>query len=45
MAPRSETIAAAHPGRLAFNADFAAVAIALTLALLIRLNVIPHIGW
>lgn len=44
MAPRFETAAAEHP-RLAFNVDFAAVAIALTLALLIRLNVIPHIGW
>lgn len=45
MAPRSETVAASHSARLAFNADFAAVAIALTLALLIRLNVLPHIGW
>ena len=45
MAPRSETVASPHSARLAFNADFAAVAIALTLALLIRLNVIPHIGW
>lgn len=45
MAPRSDTAAAEHARKLAFNADFAAIAIALTLALLIRLNVIPHIGW
>ena len=44
MAPRSETAGAGHI-KPAFNADFAAIAIALTLALLIRLNVIPHIGW
>lgn len=46
MAPRisSVTRIAAHP-RLAFNADAAAIAIALTLAALIRLNVLPHIGW
>lgn len=42
MAPHSERAVAA---RLMFNADFAAVVIALTLALLVRLNVIPHIGW
>lgn len=45
MAPRSEIVAPTHSTRLAFSADFAAVAIALTLALLIRLNLIPHIGW
>ncbi|HXS13167.1 MAG TPA: hypothetical protein VN734_10720 [Acidobacteriaceae bacterium] len=31
--------------KLAFNADAAAIVIALALAALIRLNVIPHIGW
>ena len=31
--------------KLAFNADAAAIVIALTLAALIRLNIIPHIGW
>jgi|GEM_PF-2132035 len=31
--------------KLVFNADVAAIAIALALAALIRLNVIPHIGW
>jgi hypothetical protein len=31
--------------RLAFNIDAAAIVIALALAALIRLNVIPHIGW
>ena len=45
MAPHSERAAAAHTARITFNADFAAVVIALTLALLVRLNVIPHIGW
>jgi len=33
------------PVRLAFNVDAAAIVIALALAALIRLNVIPHIGW
>jgi len=31
--------------KLAFNVDAAAIIIALALAALIRLNVIPHIGW
>jgi hypothetical protein len=31
--------------KLGFNADVAAIAIALTLAALIRLNLIRHIGW
>ena len=31
--------------RLAFNADAAAILIALALAALIRFNLIPHIGW
>jgi hypothetical protein len=31
--------------KLAFNADAAAIAIALVFAALIRLNIIPHIGW
>ncbi len=31
--------------RLIFNADAAAIVIALALAALIRLNIIPHIGW
>lgn len=46
MSPRitSASRIAAHP-RLAFNADAAAIAIALALAALIRLNVLPHIGW
>lgn len=30
---------------LGFNADAAAIVIALALAMLVRLNVIPHIGW
>ena len=31
--------------KLAFNADAAAILIALTFAALIRLNIIHHIGW
>jgi hypothetical protein len=31
--------------KLTFNADAAAIAIALLFAALIRLNVIHHIGW
>jgi hypothetical protein len=31
--------------KLTFNADIAAISIALALAALIRLNVIHHIGW
>jgi len=31
--------------RIAFNADIVAIALALSLAALIRLNVIHHIGW
>ena len=34
-----------HSTKLAFNADVAAIVIALALAALIRLNLIPHIGW
>jgi hypothetical protein len=35
----------AHPHKLAFNVDAAAIGIALVLAVLIRFNVIPHITW
>jgi len=35
----------ANHNRLSFNADAAAIVIALALAALIRLNVIHHIGW
>ncbi len=48
MAPRlsSKTIASmAQQHKLAFNADAVAIALALTFAALIRLNVIHHIGW
>ena len=34
-----------HNTRLAFNADFAAIALALTLAALIRFNIIHQINW
>lgn len=36
---------AVHAHKLAFSADIAAIAIALTLAALIRLDVLPRIGW
>lgn len=32
-------------GKLGFNPDAAAIAIALLLAALVRLNVLPGIGW
>ncbi len=41
---RNEVPTATH-SKLAFNVDAAAIAIALALAALIRLNVIHHIGW
>ena len=41
----SNTATAVSTHKLGFNADAAAIAIALALAALIRLNVIPHIGW
>ena len=41
--PRTPSPVATH--KLGFNADAAAIVIALALAALIRLNVIPHIGW
>ncbi len=49
MARRSRTNP--HPrnlvttARLAFNADAAAIAIAVALAALVRLNIIHRIGW
>ena len=51
MSPRlsPEAHASAHTApyvtKLAFNADAAAIGIALLLAALVRLNVVPHIGW
>lgn len=48
MSPRIDTsklIAKASEHRLAFNADAVAITLALAFAVLIRLNVIPHIGW
>jgi hypothetical protein len=36
---------ALHAGKLFFNADAAAIAIALALAALVRLDVLPRIGW
>ena len=45
MDRRSDTAISQHTRKLAFNADVAAIAIALALAALVRLNVIPHIGW
>ena len=49
MAPQiqtsPETTHRAETVTLGFNADAAAIGIALALATLIRLNVIHHIGW
>jgi hypothetical protein len=49
MANRSRTSrntqSIVNSAKLAFNADTAAIAIALALAALIRLNIIHHIGW
>ena len=43
MAPRYQQPATAT--RVHFNADAAAILLAFALAALIRLNVLPHIGW
>ena len=44
--PRPAASAKVLPARkLAFNVDAVAIAIALTLAALIRLNLLPRIGW
>ncbi|MDE1155107.1 MAG: hypothetical protein PW735_05175 [Acidobacteriaceae bacterium] len=45
MSPRFQPTKAIAHTRLGFNADMAAILLALGLAALIRLNVIPHIGW
>jgi len=46
MAPRYQAATKAVANiKLAFNADAAAIAIALTAAALIRLNIIHHISW
>ncbi len=45
MSQPISTTKAAPANRLSFNADIAAITIALTLATLIRLNLIPHITW
>ena len=44
-ASADHTVKSAHTGKLAFNADAAAIGIALLLAALVRLNVVPRIGW
>ncbi len=45
MAPRTfaSTATPDHHHRLGFNVDLTAIALALTLAALLRLNIIPHI--
>jgi hypothetical protein len=47
MAPRIDTskLISRTQHRISFNADVVAIALALTLAALIRFNVIHHIGW
>ena len=45
MSPRIQPLKSIAQHKLGFNADAAAITIALVLAALIRLNVIHHIGW
>ena len=45
MSPRIQPAKAIQQARLLFNADIAAIAIALSLAVLIRFNILPRIGW
>jgi hypothetical protein len=47
MAPLANTSKAIERAehRISFNADSAAIVLALVFAALIRLNVIHHIGW
>ena len=48
MAPHLQplqTTSPATPGKLAFNVDAAAIAIALLLAALVRFGVLRHVGW
>lgn len=45
MAHPTQTSKALPHGKLIFNADAAAIAIALSFAALIRLNIIHRIGW
>ena len=45
MSPSIPQTSVAKTAKLAFNADAAAIVIALALAALIRLNVIHHITW
>jgi hypothetical protein len=45
MSPRIQPSKALQQAKLFFNADVAAIAIALSLAILIRLNILPGIGW
>ncbi len=37
--------AASTHAKLAFNADLAAITLALLLAALVRFGVLPHVGW
>ena len=41
----SAVTATADRGKLAFNADLVAIALALLLAALVRFGVVPHVGW
>lgn len=45
MPVRPKTVKTLRSQKLLFNADVVAIAIALSLAALIRLNVIPHVSW
>jgi hypothetical protein len=45
MSPRYQPLKAVSQHKLSFNADAAAIVIALLFAALVRFNVIPHITW
>jgi hypothetical protein len=45
MPRRIQSSTSVPHSKLGFNADAAAIVIALVFAILIRLNVIHHIGW
>ena len=48
MAPRLQPLQTASPathGKLGFDVDAAAIAIALVLAALVRFGVLRHVGW
>jgi hypothetical protein len=45
MSPRVQSAKTLAQTRLRFNVDAAAILLAITLTLLIRLNIIHHVAW